>query len=127
MANGNTVPGLPPAITPPYPNDQEGIMDGNSAGIIVDAINTRYVPGDEILTGVYPGVVMSIPDFAYAVPSQVSIGTNQTRDNTVTMTVTKNNAFTGVVTSTAWPDNGDLQNPLLTGKLLPLTFSPSPA
>ena len=32
-----------------------GIIDGNSTGEIVDAIDARYGPGDEILAAVYSG------------------------------------------------------------------------
>jgi hypothetical protein len=70
---------------------------------------------------------MTIPDFTYAAPSSVSIGTTQNRDNAIAMSVTKNAAFTGVVTTTALPDWGDPTSPLATGTLAPLTFSPDPA
>jgi hypothetical protein len=112
-------------VTPPDPNDQIAIIDGNSSGIIVDAIDDRYAPGDEILAAVYSGTVQSIPDFAYAIPSTVSINTNQNRSGTVSMSVTKNAAFTGVVSTSAFPDWGDAANPYGT-TLTPLTFSPSP-
>jgi hypothetical protein len=127
VATGYPGPAFPPATTPPDPNDQVGIMDGNSSGIIIDAIDGRYAPGDEILAAVYSGTVMTIPDFSYTVPSSVSIGTTQNRNNQVTMSVTKNSAFTGTVDTTAFADWGDSTNPLTTGTLAPLTFSPLPA
>ena len=59
-------PGLPAGhVIPPDPNDQVGIIDGNSSGIIIDEIDERYMPGDEVLAAVYSGTVMTIPDFAY--------------------------------------------------------------
>lgn len=119
-------PGFPPATVPPDPNDQVAIMDGNSAGIIVDAINQRYTPGDEILAAVYSGTTMTIPDFSYTVPNTVTIGTTQNRDNAVTMSLSKNAAFAGVVTTTAFMDWGDLANPYGT-TLSPITLSPDPA
>lgn len=127
VASGYPGPAFPPATVPPDPNNQVGIMDGNSAGIIVDAIGDRYAPGDEILVAVYSGRTMTIPDFTYAVPSTVSIGTTQNRDNAITMSVSKNAAFTGTVTTTAFGDWGDPTNPLTTGTLAPLAFSPDPA
>lgn len=127
VATGYPPPGLPPAITPPDPNDQVGIIDGNSSGIIITAIGNRYGPGDEILAAVYSGTVMTIPDFSFTVPSSVAIDPIQNRNNAVTMTLTKNNAFTGVVTTSAFADWGDPTNPLATGKLAPITFSPLPA
>ncbi len=126
VATGYPGPLFPPVTSPPDPNDQVGIIDGNSSGIVVDAINTRYDPGAEILAAVYSGTVMTIPDFSIAVPSTVTINTNQNRSGTISMTVTKNNAFAGVVTSTAFTDWGDPGNPYGT-TLLPFTFSPSPA
>ncbi len=127
VATGYPGPAFPPATAPPDPNDQVGIMDGNSAGIIVDAIGTRYAPGDEILAAVYSGTTMTIPDFSYATPSSVSIGTTQNRDNAITMSVSKNAAFTGTVTTSTLADWGDPANPLTTGTLDPVSFSPDPA
>lgn len=117
-------PAFPPATIPPDPNDQVGIMDGNSAGIVVDAIRGRYAPGDEILGAVYSGTVMAIPDFQYSLPGNVQIGTSQDRSNQVSMSVTKNTDFAGQVYTSAFADWGDPANPLTTGTLAPLTFSP---
>jgi Flp pilus assembly protein TadG len=125
VAPGYPGPEFPPAVIPPDPDNQVGIIDGNSTGAIVDAVNVRYDPGAEILTGVYSGIVQSIPDFAYTVPTTVTINTNQNRDGAVTMQVTKNNAFTGVVATTAFGDWGDAASPYGT-TLLPLVFGPSP-
>ena len=119
-------PGFPPATVPPDPNDQVGIMDGNSAGIIIDAINQRYVAGDEILAAVYSGTTMTIPDFSYTVPNTVTIGTTQNRANAVTMSLTKNAAFSGIVDTTSFTDWGDPTNPYGT-TLSPITLSPDPA
>lgn len=126
VATGYPGPAFPPVTTPADPNDQVAIIDGNSSGVVVDEIDARYDPGDEILAAVYSGTVMTIPDFTYTVGSTVSIGTTQNRDGQVTMTVTKNAAFTGVVTSTAFTDWGDPANPYGT-TLAPLTFNPDPA
>lgn len=126
VATGYPGPAFPPVISPPDPNDQVAIMDGNSSGIIVAAIDTRYGPGDEILAAVYSGTTMTIPDFTFAVPSTVTIGTTANRDGAVTMSVTKNNAFTGLVTTTSFADWGDPSG-VYGSSLLPLTFSPTPA
>ena len=125
VATGYPGPDFPPVTLPPDPNDQVGIIDGNSSGIIVDAINERYGPGDEILAAVYSGTVSSIPDFSYAVPSTATINTNQTRNNTITMSVTKNSAFTGVVATSAFPNWGEPAHPGAR-RSTPMTFSPSP-
>lgn len=125
VATGYPGPDFPPATTPPDPNDQVGIIDGNSSGIIVSKIDNRYSPGEEVLAAVYSGVVQSIPDFAYTIPSTATIGTNQNGGGSLTMSVTKNAAFTGVVSTSAFNDWGDAANPYGT-TLSALTFSPSP-
>lgn len=127
VATGYPGPAFPPATTPPDPNDQVGIMDGNSAGIVVDAIGQRYRPGDEVLAAVYSGTVMGIPDFQYSLPGTVQIGTSQDRSNQVSMSVTKNTDFLGQVYTSALADWGDPTNPLATGTLAPLTFAPDGA
>jgi Flp pilus assembly protein TadG len=125
VATGYPGPDFPPVTTPPDPNDQVGIIDGNSTGAVVDAIDERYDPAAEILAAVYSGTVSSIPDFAYAVGTTATINTNQNRDNAIAMSVTKNASFTGVVSTSAFPDWGDPSHPWGT-TLSPLTFSPSP-
>jgi Flp pilus assembly protein TadG len=125
VATGYPGPQFPPVTNPPDADDQIGILDGNKSGIIVDAINARYDPGSEILAAVYSGIVMNIPDFAMTVPSMVTINTNQNRNGSVTMSVSKNAAFAGVVDSSAFGNWNDPTNPYGT-TLLPLNFSPSP-
>ena len=119
-------PNFPPVTTPPDPNDQVGIMNGNSSGIVIDEMALRYGPGDEILAAVYSGTTMTIPDFAYSVGNTQTIGTTQNRNNLVAMTLTKNASFAGIVATTASADWGDAANPYGT-TLAPLTFSPDPA
>ncbi len=119
-------PDFPPATTPPDPNDQIGIIDGNSTGLVVDAINSRYWPGDEVLAAVYSGTVMTIPDFSVTVANTVTINNTQNRDNLITMSVTKNNAFAGTVDTSAFTDWGDAANPY-GSTLSALTFTPQPA
>lgn len=126
VATGYPGPAFPPVTSPADPNDQIAIIDGNSSGIIISGIDARYNPGDEILAAVYSGTVMTIPDFTFTVASTVTINQTQNRNGAITMSVTKNNAFTGVVTTSAFTDWGDPTNPYGT-TLLPLTFSPSPA
>jgi hypothetical protein len=120
-------PAFPPATSPPDPNDQVGILDGNSAGLVVDQMIERYKPGDEVTCAVYSGIVMTIPDFVLAVPLTQSIGISQNKNGLVSMALTKNTAFAGVVTTTAHPDPGDPATPVLALTLAPLTFSPQPA
>ena len=124
VATGYPGPDFPPVVVPPDPNDQVGIIDGNSSGIVVDAINERYDPGAEILAAVYSGTVSSIPDFAYVVPSTATINTNQNRSGSVTMSVSKNASFTGWVETFAFANWGETGHPWGT-TLTPLAFNPS--
>jgi hypothetical protein len=123
VATGYPGPDFPPVTVPPDPNDQVGIIDGNSSGIVVDAINERYDPGAEILAAVYSGTVSSIPDFSYAVPSTATINTNQNRSGSITMSVTKNASFTGLVNTYAFANWGETSHPWGT-TLTPLGFTP---
>jgi hypothetical protein len=125
VAAGYPGPDFPPAVVPPDPDDQVAIIDGNTTGVVIDEIDVRYDPGAEVLAAVYSGTVQSIPDFAYQVASTATINTNQNRDNTITMNVTKNASFTGVVETFAIPDWNNPASPYGT-TLAPLTFSPSP-
>ncbi|MEA2520035.1 MAG: hypothetical protein QOF49_2115, partial [Chloroflexota bacterium] len=72
-AGGYPGPQFPAAITPPDPNDQVAIMNGNSTGIVIDAVGSRYVRGDEVLVSVYPGNVMAIPDFTITSPGTIAL------------------------------------------------------
>lgn len=63
VPKGYPGPAFPPVISPPDPQDQVGIMDGNSAGIIVDAMQTRFNVGDMFICALYDGTVRTIPAF----------------------------------------------------------------
>jgi hypothetical protein len=128
VATGYPGPMFPPATTPPDPNDQIAVTSGNSSGAVVSAIGGRYSPGDEVLCAVYSGTVMTIPDFTMPGPTQpLSIGTDQTRDGQVTMSLTKNTSFTGVVDTAALSDANDASGSYPTSMVTGLTFTPNPA
>ena len=126
VAGGYPGPDFPPVTTPPDPDDQVAILDGNKSGIIISAIDSRFNPGDEVLCAVYSGTVMTIPDFTMSVPTSQPIGTTQNRDGLVSYSITKNTAFSGTVITSAFTDWGDPANPYGT-TLAPLTFTPQPA
>jgi putative Flp pilus-assembly TadE/G-like protein len=128
VASGYPGPAFPAATAPPDPNDQIAITSGNSSGIVVSAIGDRYSPGNEILCAVYSGTVMSIPDFTMPGPTQpLAIGTTQNRNNQVTMSVTKNSAFTGTVATSALADANDSPATYPTAMVSGMTFTPTPA
>ena len=66
MATGYPGPQFPPITSPPDPNDQVGILDGNKSGIIVDAIQDRYDPGSEILATFFLSPLV-LPTIIYAI------------------------------------------------------------
>ena len=139
VAKGYPGPAFPPATIPADPNDQVGILDGNNTGVIVDAIRERFGPGDEFVGAVYSGTVMKIPDFQLQPPATVTIGTTESRPNSVAVPIIKNSDFLGQVYTTVFAnweplatrvdpaDPVDPDHPLTTGTLLPITVSPSPA
>ena len=123
-------PQFPPATTPPDPNDQVATMSGNSTGIVIDEVMKRFVPGDEVLIAVYPGNVMAIPDFTMTQPSVVALPTTGTVAAAGSIKVSRNQAFSGVVTLSTLPDALDPNNPMVLGTLAggatPVTYSPNP-
>jgi hypothetical protein len=123
-------PQFPAAITPPDPNDQVATMSGNDTGIVIDAMNNRFEPGDEVLIAVYPGNVMAIPDFTIAPPSLISLPTTGTTVSAGSMKVSCNQQFLGSqVTLTTLADTLDANNPLTNGTLTgapPITYTPNP-
>jgi hypothetical protein len=129
-AGGYPGPDFPSIISPPDPNDQVAILSGNSTGAGIDAFNTRYVPGDEILVAVYSGNTMQIPDFSMAAPTSISLPTSGTVVSAGSFKIGRNQSFTGTVTMTTVADGGDPANPMVTGKLLggpaPITYTPNP-
>lgn len=123
-------PQFPPATTPPDPNDQVATMSGNSTGIVIDEVMKRFVPGDEVLIAVYPGNVMAIPDFTMTQPSAIALPTTGTVAAAGSIKVSRNQAFSGVVTLSTLPDAFDPNNPMVLGTLAggatPVTYSPNP-
>ncbi|HXG39911.1 MAG TPA: pilus assembly protein TadG-related protein [Candidatus Limnocylindrales bacterium] len=123
-------PFFPPATTPPDPMDQVGVMSGNSTGIAIDAMTSRFVPGDEVLVAVYPGNVMQIPDFAISPPGTISLPSSGTVANAGSFKVSRNQSFSGTVTLSTVADAGDPANPMVTGTLqggsTPITYTPNP-
>jgi hypothetical protein len=119
---------FPPATTPPDPNDQVAIMSGNATGIAIDAVNSRFRPGDEILVAVYPGQVMAIPDFTLGTPPMLVLPTTGTVDGG-SFRVSRNQAFSGTVTLSTVADTNDPANPMVLGTLTgtdPIDYTPNP-
>ena len=127
VSRGYPGPDFPPVTSPPDPNDQVGIIDGNSSGIVIDEINKRFVPGDEVLCAVYSGTVMTIPDFAFTVAATQSIGDHpEPQQLGHDVGDEEQRVHAAAVTTTAFKDWGDAANPYGTS-LSALTFTPQPA
>ena len=112
-------PGFPSVVTPPDPNDQVAIMNGNSTGAAIDAVLARFIPGQEIMVAVYPGNVMAIPDFTINPPSSIALPESGPTAVAGSMKVSRNQSFSGLVTLTTVADTLDAANPMVLGTLLP--------
>jgi hypothetical protein len=119
LTDGYQGPKFPPITSPPDPNDQVAIMNGNSTGAAIDAMIARYKPGQEIMVCVYAGNVMAIPDFTLTPPSSVALPTSGTTALAGAMKVSRNQAFSGLVTLQTIADTLDTANPMVTGTLVP--------
>ncbi len=131
IATGYPGPMFPSIISPPDPNDQVAIMSGNSTGIAIDAVLSRFRLGEEVLVLVYPGNTMAIPDFTLTPPAQLTLATSGTTSGTAgTMKVSRNQAFSGTVALSTLADTLDAQNPLtngtMTGGSNAVTYTPNP-
>ena len=130
IATGYPGPMFPSIVSPPDPNDQVAIMSGNSTGIVIDAVTSRFAVGDQILVAVYPGNVMAIPDFAITPPGEIDLPASGTTANAGSLKVSRNQAFSGLVTLSTLADLLDPQNPLTTGAMsggaASIAYNPNP-
>lgn len=130
VASGYPGPMFPSIVSPPDPNDQVAIMAGNATGIVISAVQSRYALGDQILVAVYPGNVMAIPDFTITPPGEIDLPADGTTANAGSLKVSRNQAFSGVVTLSTLADLLDPQNPLTTGAMsggaTSITYNPNP-
>lgn len=128
IASGYPGPMFPSIISPPDPNDQVAIMSGNSTGIVIGAMSSRFALGQEILVAVYPGNVMAIPDFTLGPPAELDLPTSGTTASAGTLKAGRNQAFSGQVTLSTNGDPLDPQNPMTTGAMsaAPITYNPNP-
>jgi Flp pilus assembly protein TadG len=123
-------PAFPPVTSPPDPNDEAAAMNGNSTGTVIDEVAKRFTMGDEILVSVYSGNVNSIPDFSVSNPATMTLPTTGTVATAGTIKVSRNQAFSGVVTLSTVTDTLDPLNPMnlgtLSGGSSPITYTPNP-
>lgn len=98
-------PDFPPITTPPNPDDQVAVMDGNSAGLVISDLAARWNVGDRFLAALYDGTVMSIPDFSITAPTGVAIASATTVANAGVISIRPNKQFAAnvVVSATSAP------------------------
>ena len=122
----------PPFVTPTTPldsMDQIGLLNGNSTGAAIDALDDRFSVGDPILVAVYSGLTMQIPDFQMNAPASITLPATGTTASVGSFKVSRNQSFAGSVALTTLGDAGDTQNPLTAGQVTsspPITYSPNP-
>jgi hypothetical protein len=116
-------------VTPPHAMDQVGLLNGNSTGAAIDALDDRFSPGDPILVAVYSGLTMQIPDFQMNAPASVTLPATGTTANVGSFKVSRNQSFAGSVALTTLGDDGDPENPITAGTLTSspaFTYTPTP-
>jgi hypothetical protein len=116
-------------VTPPHAMDQVGLLNGNSTGAAIDALDDRFSPGDAILVAVYSGLTMQIPDFQMNAPASIALPATGTTTNVGSFKVSRNQSFAGSVALTTLGDAGDPQNPMTAATLTsspPFTYTPTP-
>jgi hypothetical protein len=124
-SGGYPGPPLPASTSPPAPASQVAITDGSSAGISIANLQQRYAPGQEVLVAVYPGYVMTVPDFTINAPSPIVLPTSGTVASPGSFSVASNQAFSGTVALSVLPDTNDAANPL-NSSAGAMTFAPNP-
>ena len=116
-------------VTPPDAMDQVGLLNGNSTGAAIDALDDRFSPGDAILVAVYSGLTMQIPDFQMNAPASIMLPATGTTASVGSFKVSRNQSFAGSVALTTLGDAGDPQNPITAGTLTSspaFTYTPTP-
>ena len=83
-------------VTPPHAMDQVGLLNGNSTGAAIDALDDRFSPGDAVLVAVYSGLTMQIPDFQMNAPASVTLPATATTTNVGSFKVSRNQSFAGL-------------------------------
>ena len=89
----------PPLVTPTTPldsMDQVGLLNGNSTGAAIDAVDQRFSPGDPVLVAVYSGLTMQIPDFQMNSPASITLPATATTASVGSFKVSRNQSFAGV-------------------------------
>ena len=98
IVKGYPGPGFPPVTTPPDPNDQVAVLNGNDTPMVVGNFDDVYRVGDEVLVALYNGTVMSIPDFSITPPAWIDVPSTGTVATGPTFAVGRNDAFNSTVT-----------------------------
>ena len=117
-------------VTPPHAMDQVGLLNGNSTGAAIDALDDRFSPGDAVLVAVYSGLTMQIPDFQMNAPASITLPA--TGDDDQRRAASRSAATSrspGPSPCRRWATSATPQNPITAGTLTsspPFTYSPTP-
>lgn len=119
VLTGYPGPAFPAVVEPPSGDHQVATLSGHSTGHLLTAFDDIYSPLDRILLAVYDGTVKAIPDFSITPPAEIMLPSwTVTPVDGPTFQVSRNDAFTGTVTLDL---RGDLDAPLATDNILPIT------
>ncbi|MDQ3879954.1 MAG: pilus assembly protein TadG-related protein [Chloroflexota bacterium] len=91
-------PPFPPARFPPDPNGQVGVITGLDAALTVRKLQSTYRVGDELIAGVYDGIVQEISGFSVSPPDRLTLpttGITATGNNPVRFSVKRDPGFSG--------------------------------
>lgn len=86
-------PAFPPITSPPNPDDQVAVIDGNKSAQVPVNFDQRFNVGDEVLVSLYNGTVMEIPDFTLSMTSAIDVTATGTIADGPLFTVSRNSAF----------------------------------
>ena len=91
-------PPFPPVQFPPHGDDQVGVITGLSTGLTIDKLATTYRVGDELIAGLYNGMVNEVTGFSVSPPDRLTLpttGTTATGGNAVKFSIKRDPGFTG--------------------------------
>lgn len=101
-------PPFPPVAFPPHGDDQVGVITGLNTGLTVDALRSTYRVGDELIAGVYNGIVNEVAAVSVSPPDRLTVpstGTTATGNNPIRFSVKRDPGYMGRLYFTMLGDN----------------------
>ena len=137
ITDGYRGPAFPAVQNPPTGATQVGILVGTTNAQTTQPFNAAYAEGERLMLTLYNGTVMAIPDFSIQPPVEIVLpATTTVPVDGPTFEVSRNNAFSSVVTfrlggdhGATVPEHNILPDPAVTppatGQMDEPTFSPN--